>query len=103
MYTNVSTMKKFIEIMKLSKIDERIVTLPIKPMYKVVAMNPQVAVGLTGFRCILKAGGGLAMWPIVYIKREHIRYTIIYDLYYSKYIYFIFFSIMKTTSSFLQR
>ena len=73
MYVNVSTLKKFVEIMNTSKIDERTVTLPIKPMYKVVAMNPQVAVGLTGLRCILKAGGGLAMWPIVYIKKEHVR------------------------------
>ena len=73
MYVNVSTLKKFVEIMSASKIDERTVTLPIKPMYKVVAMNPQVAVGLTGLRCILKAGGGLAMWPIVYIKKEHVR------------------------------
>ena len=73
MYVNVSTLKKFVEIMNTSKIDERTVTLPIKPMYKVVAMNPQVAVGLTGLRCILKAGGGLAMLPIVYIKKEHVR------------------------------
>ena len=73
MYVNVSTLKKFVEIMNTSKIDERTVTLPIKPMYKVVAMNPQVAVGLTGLRFILKAGGGLAMWPIVYIKKEHVR------------------------------
>ena len=89
MYVNASTMKKFIEIMNLSKIDEK----PIKPMYKVVTMNPQVSVGLTRLRCILKAGGGLAMWPIVYIKKEHVRYKIIYGLYYSKYIYFILFSV----------
>ena len=73
MYVNPSTMRKFIEVMNSSKIDERTVTLPIKPMFKVVAMNPQVAVGVTGLRCILKAGGGLAMWPVVYIKKEHVR------------------------------
>lgn len=73
MYVNPSTMRKFIEVMNSTKIDERTVTLPIKPMFKVVAMNPQVAVGVTGLRCILKAGGGLAMWPVVYIKKEHVR------------------------------
>ena len=77
MYVNVSTLKKFIDVMNTPNFDERTVTLPIKPMYKVVAMNPQIAVGMTGLRCILKAGGGLSMWPIVYIRKEHVRKMII--------------------------
>ena len=84
-------MKKFIEIMNSSKFDEKPVTLPIKPMYKVVAMNLQIAVGLTGLRCILKAGGGLAMWPIVYIKKEHVRLKNVHNLYLNSIFISIFF------------
>ena len=73
MYANPSTLKKFIEVLSTDKLDERSVTLPIEPMYKVVAMNPQVAVGVTGLRIVQKATGGLAMWPIVYVRKEHVR------------------------------
>ena len=66
-------MKKFIEVIKAKKIDEKLVCLPIKPMHKVVYLNPQVTVGITGLRLIQK-GGGLAVWPVVYLKKEHVRY-----------------------------
>ena len=70
MYINPATLKKFIELIKNKKVDERSVSLPIKPMYKVVH-NPQVTVGITGLRHIQKAGG-LSTWPVIYMKKEHV-------------------------------
>ena len=40
-------------------------------MYKVVYLNPQVTVGITGLRYIQKAGG-LSTWPVIYMKKEHV-------------------------------
>ena len=77
MYTNANTLKKYIEMFNKKQIDEKLVTLPIKPMYKIVALNPQMTVGITGLRCIQKGGFGLSMWPIVYIKKEHVSYSIL--------------------------
>ena len=72
MYINPSTMKKFIDVFKTDKVDEKMVSLPIKPMYKIICLNPQMTVGITGLRCIQKIGGGLNVWPIVYIKKEYV-------------------------------
>ena len=55
MYINPATLKKFIELIKNKKVDEKSVNLPIKPMYKVVYLNPQVTVGITGLRHIQKS------------------------------------------------
>ena len=71
MYINPATLKKFIELIKNKKVDEKSVSLPIKPMYKVVYLNPQVTVGITGLRHIQKAGG-LSTWPVIYMKKEHV-------------------------------
>ena len=71
MCINPATLKKFIEPIKNKKVDERSVSLPIKPMYKVVYLNPQVTVGITGLRHIQKAGG-LSTWPVIYMKKEHV-------------------------------
>ena len=38
-------------------------------MYKVVYLNPQVTVGITGLRHIQKSGG-LSTWPVIYMKKE---------------------------------
>ena len=72
MYINSATLKKFIELMKNKKVDEKSVSLPIKPMYNFVYLNPQVTVGITGLRHIQKAGG-LSTWPVIYMKKEHVR------------------------------
>ena len=72
MYINPATLKKFIELIKNKKVYEKIVSLPIKLMYKVVYLNPQVTVGITGLRHIQKAGG-LSTWPVIYMKKEHIN------------------------------
>ena len=71
MYINPATLKKFIELIKTKKVDEKSISLPIKPMYKVVYLNPQVTVGITGLRHIQKAGG-LSAWPVIYVKKEHV-------------------------------
>ena len=63
--------KKFNELIKNKKVDEKSISLPIKPMYKVVYLNPQVTVGITGLRHIQKAGG-LSTWPVIYMKKEHV-------------------------------
>ena len=55
MYINPATLKKFIELIKNKKVDETSVSLPIKPMYKVVYLNPQVTIGITGLRHIQKS------------------------------------------------
>ena len=55
MYINPATPKKFIDLIKNKKVDEKSVSLPIKPMYKVVYLNPQVTVGITGLRHIQKS------------------------------------------------
>ena len=70
MYINPATLKKFIEVIKNKKVDEKSVSLPVKPMYKVVYLNSQVTVGITGLRHIQKAGG-LSTWPVIYMKKEH--------------------------------
>ena len=72
MYINLATLKKFIELIKNKKVDEKSVSLPIKPMYKVAYLNPQVTVGITGLRHIQKAGG-LSTWLVIYMKKEHVR------------------------------
>ena len=71
MYINPATLKKFIELIKNKKVEEKSVSLPIKPMYKVVYLNPQVTVGITGLGHIQKAGG-LSTWPVIYMKKEHV-------------------------------
>ena len=71
MYINPAMLKKFIELIKTKKVDEKSISLPIKPMYKVVYLNPQVTVGITGLRHIQKAGG-LSAWPVIYVKKEHV-------------------------------
>ena len=71
MYINPATLKKFIELIKNKKVDEKSVSLPIKPMYKVVYLNPPVIVGITGLRHIQKAGG-LSTWPVIYMEKEHV-------------------------------
>ena len=63
--------KKFIELIKNKKVDEKSVSLPIKPMYQVVYLNPHVTVGITGLRHIQKAGG-LSTRPVIYMKKEHV-------------------------------
>ena len=40
-------------------------------MYKVVYLNPQVTIGMTGLRHIQKAGG-LSAWPVINVKKEHV-------------------------------
>ena len=79
MYINPATLKKFIELMKNKKVDEKSVSLPIKPMYKVVYLNPQVTVGITGLRHIQKAGG-LSTWQVIYMKKEHVSKIIAKEL-----------------------
>ena len=76
MYINPVTLKKFIELIKTKKVDEKSISLPIKPMYKVVYLNPQVTVGITGLRHIQKAGG-LSAWPVIYVKKEHLSKKLI--------------------------
>ena len=61
MYINPATLKKFIELIKTKKVDEKSISLPIKPMYKVVYLNPQVTVGITGLKHIQKAGGTISL------------------------------------------
>ena len=68
MYINLATLKKFIELIKNKKVDERSISLPIKPMYKVVY---QVTVGITGLRHT-QGAGGLSTWPVIYMKKEHV-------------------------------
>ena len=70
MYINPATLKKFIELIK-KVLGEKSVSLPVKPMYKVVYLNPQVTVGITGLRHVKKAGG-LSTWPVIYMKKEHV-------------------------------
>ena len=71
MHINPATLKKFIELIKTKKVDEKSISLPIKPMYKEVYLNPQVTVGIMGLRHIQKAGG-LSAWPVIYVKKEHV-------------------------------
>ena len=70
-YTNPTTLRKFIEVLSNEEVDEKSVSLPIYPMSKVVINNPQVTVGISGIRHIQR-GGGLALWPVLYIKKEHV-------------------------------
>ena len=72
MYINPATMKKFIDVIRSGEVNEKLVSLPIKPMYKIVCLNPQMTVGITGLRCIQKFGGGLNVWPIIYVKKEFV-------------------------------
>ena len=71
-YTNASTMKKFIDVIKKKQLDENIVSIPIKPMSKVVATNPRVKIGITGSRYIFTNGGGFGVSPIIYIAKEYV-------------------------------
>ena len=71
MYINPATLKKFIELIKTKKVDEKSISLPIKPMYTAVYLNPQMTVGIRGLRHIQKAGG-LSALPVIYVKKEHV-------------------------------
>ena len=86
-YNNASTMKKFIDVVKKKQLDERIVSIPIKPMSKVVATNPRIKIGLTGSRYILSNGGGFGVSPIFYIAKE--------------YVSCVYFAIFKTVKNML--
>ena len=100
MYINPATLKKFIELIKNKKVDEKSVSLPIKPMYKVVYLNPQVTVGITGLRHIQKAGG-LSTWPVIYMKKEHVSKNDSERIAY--FLNRIFFSTMRTTNNIRQK
>ena len=76
MYTNISTMKKFIELLRNKEIDEKIVSLPIRPMSVKASTNPPTTIGVTGLRYIQK-GGGVAVWPVFYIEKEQVRKIIL--------------------------
>ena len=71
-YNNASSMKKFVDALKKNRLDEKIVSIPIKPMSKVVATNPRITVGVTGSRYILQNGGGYGVSPIFFIAKEYV-------------------------------
>ena len=71
-YTNPSTMKKFVDMLKKNQIPESLICIPIKPMSKVVATNPRITIGVTGSRFIYQNGGGYGVTPIFYIAKEYV-------------------------------
>ena len=71
-YNNVSTMKKFVDVLKKKEIDESTITTPIPPMTKIVSTNPRMTLGVTGSRYIQQNGGGYRMSPVYYIAKEYV-------------------------------
>ena len=71
-YNNSSSMKKFVDVLKKKQLDETIISIPIKPMSKVVATNPRITLGVTGSRYIRQNGGGYGVLPIFYITKEYV-------------------------------
>ena len=76
MYTNMSTMKKFIELLRNKEINEKDISLPIRPMSIKASTNPPTTVGVTGLRYIQK-GGGVAVWPVFYLEKDQVRKIIL--------------------------
>ena len=81
-YTNASSMKKFIDIIQNDQIDESLISIPIKPMSKIISTNPRITIGVTGSRYIRQNGGGYGVSPILYIAKEYVSciFFILYPL-----------------------
>ena len=80
LYNNSSTMKKFVHLLKKGKIDEKLISIPIEPMTKVIAVNPRTTIGLTGTRFFYQNGGGYGVTPIFYLEKEYVRLYIFFSL-----------------------
>ena len=89
-YNNASSLKKFVEILKKKQLDEKVISIPIKPMSKVVATNPRITIGVTGSRYILQNGGGYGVSPIFFIAKEYVSYIIFLCLFIINYICYYF-------------
>lgn len=89
-YTNPSTMKKFVDVLRKKQIDEKAISLPLKPMSKVVATNPRITIGITGSRYILQNGGGYGSSPIFFIAKEYVSCIIFLFLILKLYVLLFF-------------
>ena len=72
-YTNPSTMKKFVDALKKNEVDEKTVVSAIKPMRKLISTNPNTYFGITGSRYIVN-GGGLGVASVFYVAREFVSH-----------------------------
>ena len=69
-YPNPSTMKKFTDAIQNKEIEESMVTIPIKPMKKIIGTNPQMNIGITGLR-YLAGGGSFNVTPQIYLAKAY--------------------------------
>ena len=69
-YPNPSTMKKFIDAIQKKEIDEEMVSTMVKPMKKIVGVNPSMHIGITGLR-YLSGGGTFNVSPQIYIAKQY--------------------------------
>ena len=69
-YPNPSTMKKFIDAIQKKEIEEEMVSIMVKPMKKIVGVNPSMYIGITGLR-YLSGGGTFNVTPQIYVAKQY--------------------------------